>query len=345
MAVRIAVVGVGAIGSYFGGHMVRAGLDVTLIDQWPENVEHIRGNGITIEEFAPEDRLVVPADPLHIVDAQRLIRERPIDIAFISVKSYDTPWATQLILPYLARDGVLVSLQNAVNEPVIDAVAGGDRTYGCAVASLSCDLLEAGRVKRMSPDGHVAVGAFGKADPARARQIAEVLRHAEKADAIDNLLGVKWSKLVVNAMRNGLSAMTGMTGLERDTDPVTIALSIRLGAQTIRVARALGHELVDTGFSFDALVAADDGDAEAAALVHRRMMEITGGRNADQKPSMAQDIRKGRRTETDAINGYVARLGRELGIETGAHQQVHELLQRIERGEIKPSRELAVGIA
>jgi len=344
MAPRIAMLGAGAIGGYFGAHMVRAGIGVTLIDAWPEHVEEVRRRGLTVEGLSATDRFTVAADIRHIGDVQGLIREPPIDIALIAVKSYDSLWATQLILPHLAPDGVVVSLQNALNEPAIASVAGAGRTYGCAIAALACELVDKGFVKRMSPAGGVSVGAMEGADPARCAEIASLLNAAERAEAIDDLLGVKWSKLVVNAMRNGLSAMTGMTGRERDSDPVTIALGIRLGAQAVRVGRALGHRLVDTGFHFDTLVAAAEGDGQATQAIRRRMEEIASSRSGEQRPSMAQDIAKGRRTETDAINGYVAMMGREVGIDTDAHRKVHELILRIERGEIEPSPHLAHGI-
>lgn len=342
---RIAIVGAGAIGGYFGAHMIKAGLPVVLADAWPDHVETVRRDGLTVEDISGAERFTVAADIRHIGDVQSLIREAPIDIAFIAVKSYDSLWATQLILPYLAADGVVVSLQNALNEPAIASVAGAHRTYGCAITALACDLVDRGFVKRMSKEGSVSVGAWEGADPARRAGIADVLNHAEKSMAVPDLVGVKWSKLVINAMRNGLSAMTGLTGAQRDSEPVTIRLGIRLGAQTVRVGRALGYRLTDTGFRFDTLVAADDGDEAAMRAITQRMREIAGGRSAEQRPSMAQDIRKGRRTETEAINGYVARLGRELGIDTAAHQKVHELILRIERGEIAPSPSLAVGIA
>ena len=342
---RIVIVGAGAIGGYFGGRMHAAGRDVTLVDAWPEHVEHVRRHGMLIELMSSGARETVACDIRHVNDVQGLVREAPVDIAMIAVKSYDTLWATRLILPYLADDAAVVSLQNAINEPAIASVAGAERTYGCAIAALACDLVAPGHVKRMSANGQVSVGAMQGAAPARCAAIAEALSPAEASSPTDDLLGVKWSKLVINAMRNGLSAMTGMTGLERDSDPVTIALGIRLGAQTVRVGRALGHRLVDTGFSFDTLLAADEGDEAAISAIRQRMAEIAGSRASEQRPSMAQDIRKGRRTETDAINGYVARLGRELGIETGAHQKVHELLLRIERGELQPAPALAEGTA
>lgn len=344
MSPRIAIVGAGAIGGYFGAHMAHAGVDVTLIDAWPEHVEHVRREGLSVTGMNAAATVTARPDIRHIGDVQSLVREEPIDIAFIAVKSYDTAWATHLILPYLAPDGVFVSLQNAVNEPAIADMVGAHRTYGCAIAALAAELIGPGTVQRMSPQGSVGIGAMQGADKAVCERIAAVLSHGEESRVVDDLIGIKWSKLVINAMRNGLSAVTGMTGGERDSHPVTIPLGIRLGAETVRVGRALGYELTDTGYVFDTLVAADDGDVEAQAAIYRRMQEISSARSSEQRPSMAQDIRKGRRTETDAINGFVAAKGRELGIDTTANAAIHALIRRVERGELSPSVDLVEGI-
>lgn len=341
---RIAIVGTGAIGGYFGARMIAAGHDVTLIDAWPEHVAHVRRHGLTVEGMSGEDRLCVSAEMRDIGQVQRFVREAPVDIACIAVKSYDTAWATHLILPYLGADGILVSLQNSFNEPTIAAIAGAERTFGCAIASLACDLVSPGLIRRMAPKGNLGLGAMVSARASVATELVELFGCVEKGHPLDDLAAAKWSKLVINSMRNGLSAMTGMTGRERDSNPTTIALGMRLGAQAVRVGRALGLELIDTGYDFDTLVATESGDATAIGAIRARMAEIAAGRSTEQRPSMAQDVRKGRRTETDAINGLVARSGRELGIDTTPHQMVHERILRIERGELVPSPALAEGI-
>jgi 2-dehydropantoate 2-reductase len=347
MDLRIAIVGAGAIGGYFGAHMARAGKDVTLIDAWPENVETIRARGLRVEGLDPGDGFTTAARTLHIGEVQGLVREDPFDIAFIAVKSYDTIWATQLILPYLRDTGVLSSLQNSLNEPAIAAVAGAARTTGCAISALACELVGAAHVKRMSPRGQnsaVIVGEIqGPATP-RIEAITSVLAHAETSVATDNLEGVKWSKLVINGMRNGLSAMTGMTGRQRDTDPVTRWVGIRLGGQAVRVGMAMGLRLENTGYDFATLAKAADWDEAAIATISDRMAAIAGSRSDEQRPSMGQDIMKGRRTETDAINGLIARKGREVGVDAELHQKVHEVILRIDRGQLQPSPANAQGL-
>ena len=344
MTERIAMIGAGAIGGYFGAALHAAWHDVTLVDGWAGHVEHVRAQGLTIEEPGGAARTISPPI-LHLGDLAGTDPRRPFDIVFVAVKSYDTVWAAELARLHAAPGAAFVSLQNAWNEPALARVVGADDTFGCAIQSLACDLVAPGRIVRMSPTGSVAVGALAGPGDHRTARIAEILSAAETSSVTQDLPGIKWSKLVVNAMRNGLSAMTGMTGSERDAHPVTRALGIRLGGQTVRVGRAMGLSLPDTAFRFDDLVAAEAGDAEAEGRIAARMAEIAAGRASGQRPSMAQDIRKGRRTETGAINGYVARMGDELGIDCTAHARVHETILRIERGELTPSPGLADGIA
>lgn len=345
MKERIAIIGAGAIGGYFGAGLCRSDHDVTLIDGWSEHVEYVRAHGLTIEGMSDGDRYTVQPRLLHLNDAQGLVAEAPFDVIFVAVKSYDTRWATELMRMYAAPGAAFVSLQNSFNEPEIADIVGKDSTFGCAIQSLACDLVAPGLVHRMSPSGTVGVGAFCKAaSNPRLERLASLLSHVEEAHVAADLPGTKWSKLVVNSMRNGLSAMTGMTGGERDSNPETVALGIQLGAQAVSVGRAMGLSLVDTAYDFATLVAAGEGVPSAFESICLRMKEIASARSSEQRPSMAQDIRKGRRTENDAINGLVARRGREHGVEVAAHEKVHEIIGRIERRELTPAPELAAGI-
>ena len=120
MKPRIAIVGTGAIGGYIGAHFTRAGEDVTLIDPWPEHVDTMRSRGLSITGMTPQEAFTTPVRALHLTDVQQLAREKPIDIAFVSVKSYDTEWAVRMIAPYLADNGFVVSAQNCINEERVE---------------------------------------------------------------------------------------------------------------------------------------------------------------------------------------------------------------------------------
>ncbi len=350
MGKRIAVVGAGAVGGYVGGHLARAGEDVTLIDPWPEHVERIRSQGIELSGLTEPENVTVPVRAIHITDVQALSREAPIDIAFVSTKSYDTEWATMLIGEYLAPDGFVVSLQNSINEERIARIVGWGRTVGCIASMIAVELYEPGRIRRtvaLGGERHTVfrIGeAHGRITP-RIEEVAAMLSRIDSAKTTTNLWGERWSKLVVNAMRNSVSAATGRGGNDNDRDPVTRRLAIRLAAETIRIGRALGYTLEDIyHIEPELIVAADDGDAAALEEVERRMLDNLRFRNDEQRPSMGQDILKGRRTEIDHINGLVVAKGAEIGIPAPANAAITEIVKRIERGDLSPHPETVTGI-
>jgi 2-dehydropantoate 2-reductase len=342
---KICIVGAGAIGGYVGAHFAANKIDVTLIDAWAEHVDAMRRTGISVEGVNGAGSVSTPVNALHISDVPQLVRTDPFDIVFIAVKSYDTLWATQLILPYMAASGCIVSLQNSINEDAIASVAGWSRTLGCSLSTIASELVAPGHIVRNSPLGDkVKIGlrigeVHGRSTP-RAHEIARLLSCADSAKVTSNLWGERWSKLVINAMRNGVSALTGMSGKERDNDDVGRELSIRLGSSCVRVGKAMGLHLEPVGgFDLDLLGRAE-GDSEAMALISNFVIGLANSRNDHQRPSMGQDIRKGRRTETDSINGLVARRGAELGVDVRLHDRVNKMVKRIEIGEIAPSPSL-----
>ena len=113
MGKHIVIVGAGAVGGYVGGQLARAGENVTLVDPWPQHVEAIRSDGLRLSGTHGEHTVRVNA--LHLTDVQTFLR-RPVDIAIISTKSYDTGWATTMVRQYLAPAGYVVSMQNSINE-------------------------------------------------------------------------------------------------------------------------------------------------------------------------------------------------------------------------------------
>src|SRR5687767_14965284 len=320
--------------------MTRAGQDVTLVDAWPEHVEYMREHGVQISGLTEEERHSIPVRAIHVTDVQHFAKEPAIDIAFVCVKSYDTEWATHLIKPYLAPDGFVVSLQNCINEERIAAIVGWGKTLGCIASLVAAELTKPGHVNRTVPMGgekHIVyrVGeVHGRVTP-RALEVADLLRSADSAKVTTNLWGERWSKLVVNSMRNGLSAASGLSGNERDLSEGPRWLSIRLGSEAVRVGQALGYQLERMlGMEPETLARAGEGSSDALAEIADILTENAKKRSDDQRPSMAQDMRKGRRTETDFINGYVAERGAEIGVPAPTHAKMNEVVKRVERGEL-----------
>jgi len=130
MAMRIGIIGAGAIGSVVGGMLTKAGHDVTLIDQWPAHIETMRKNGLRLSGTCGDH--TIPVKALHIYEAQAI--GEPFDAVFISVKSYDTEWATHLGIQYLKKpNGVVVDFQNGINDERVAAIEGRERTLGSVI--------------------------------------------------------------------------------------------------------------------------------------------------------------------------------------------------------------------
>ena len=128
--------------------MAQAGEDVTFIDPWPAHVEKMQRDGLKISHIRDVPEFTTKVRAMHLTDAQQLAKEKPIDIAFVCMKSYDTEWATTLISQYLAPGGFIVSLQNCMNEETIANVVGWGKTVGCIASSITVDLCEPGHVRR-----------------------------------------------------------------------------------------------------------------------------------------------------------------------------------------------------
>jgi 2-dehydropantoate 2-reductase len=342
MAKRIAFVGAGAIGGYIGAHLTALGHDVTLIDAWPAHVEAMRNQGMQLYGMTEVETRVVGVKAMHITDVQSLAKQAPVDIAFIAVKSYDTMWATRMIAAYLAPGGFVVSAQNCINEERIAAVVGWGRTVGCVVGGgVGVELFAPGRVRRTIVKNPKVV-SFHVGEPhgritQRVKHLAEMLDAIDTAHATENLWGERWSKLCVNGMRNGVSAATGLGGNARDSHDAIRRICIRLGGEAVRVGQALGFTLGKIGaLDPEPLARAAEGDRRALTQVEEQMLAGTdaGARSDLQRPSMAQDLAKGRRTEIEFMNGFIAEKGLEIGVPAPTHAMLTEVVKRVERGEI-----------
>ena len=338
---KIAIVGAGAVGGYTGAHMVAAGEDVTFIDPWPAHVEHMRTHGLRVTHAMKEPEFCVPVRALHVTDAQALAKEKPVDIAFVCMKSYDTAWAAMLIAQYLAPDGYLVSLQNCMNEAAIAGVVGWGKTLGCIASSITVNLPEPGHVHRGAAKHGAAHTVFragevhGRITP-RAEEICRLVAYADSAKVTNNLWGERWSKLVTNAMQNGLSACTGLGGGDMLKNEPIRRFSMRLGAEAIRVGQALGYALEDIlHLEPETIARAGEGDEAAMRACDEQRFKDSGRTASSQRPSMGQDMAKGRRTEIEFLNGLVVREGDKVGLACRANAVLTELVKRVEKGELK----------
>ncbi len=340
MGQRIAIIGAGAVGCYAGAHMAQAGEDVTFVDMWPENVVAMRSQGLRVSHLRDVPEFTVPVRALHLTELQGMAKEKPFDIAFVCVKSYDTAWATMMVKQYLAPGGYVVSLQNCMNEETIAGIVGWGRTLGAIASSITVELCEPGHVRRASGKGGAAhtvyrVGEVHGRITDRAQDVGRLTGLSDSTTVTTNLWGERWSKLVTNAMGNGVSACTGLISRDILLDDTLRRFTARLGSEAIRVGQALGYALEEIHHLDPEVIAlAGEGDAASASIYDaHRVAEAQKGGGA-HRPSMGQDMVKGRRTEIAFLNGHIVDRAADIGIATPANAALTRIVTQVERGEI-----------
>ena len=340
MEPRIAFMGGGAIGSYLGAFMTRAGYRPTIVDPWPANVEAMRGQGITVSGGGEE--FTVGVDALHLTELQA-VRE-PFDIVFIAMKSYDTAWGTTLMKGYLAPTGCVVSAQNGINDETIARIVGYERTVGCTISTITVSLVEPGRVVRGGRSGRergyaiFRVGELSGVLSPRVERIAAMLDCVDAARTTTNIWGERWAKLAANSMGNTLTAMSGLgPGALADVTPRFPVLRDQVAREVAAVGRALGVNVESIGGRPAAAWLEDDPSALPEPPATSAARSSAGnGEGGGWQASTSQDIAKGRRTEIDYLNGYVAARGREVGMPTPVNDAIVTVFKEVESGARPP---------
>lgn len=337
MTTRLLFIGAGAIGSYLGGFLARAGHDVTLVDPWPEQVEAVRARGISVT--GPHEPFEARPNAIHVHEAQRLGAD--FDIVVIAMKAYDTAWATWLALPHLRAEGFVVSAQNCWTDPIVAAIAGPQRSVGLVMSRIGVALWKPGHVERGMEKGQGAghdVFRAGEHDgrlTERTRALAAMLSVVDGARPTDNLWGERWSKLCANAMGNPVQAMTGLGSVEIAAQPRGREITIRLAQESARVGLKLGYRVP----KFGGAAAEQWAQADRPDVYHEldAMLTPKEGTGRNWRASMAQDVIKGRRTEIEYMNGLVVAKGGEAGVSTPVSAAVVELVREIDAGTRRPS--------
>jgi 2-dehydropantoate 2-reductase len=246
-----------------------------------------------------------------------------------------------MIRQYMAPGAYAVSLQNCMNEETLAGVVGWGKTLGCIASSISVNLPEPGLIHR-GAGKHGAKHVVFRAGEVhgriteRSEEVARLVGTSDSAKATDNLWGERWSKLVANVMQNGLSACTGLPGHEIVRNDKLRRFATRLGSEAIRVGQALGYQLEEIlHLPPETIARAGEGDHTATEITDAQRLKDLSYTSGDQRPSMGQDMAKGRRTEIEFINGYIVREGEKVGLAARANAALTDIVLRVERGELK----------
>ncbi len=323
---KIAVVAAGAIGGSIAADLTQAGMDVTVIDQWPAHVEAMREQGLHVT--MPDLEFTVDVDAHHVCDLATL--KPTFDVVLLCAKSQDTKWMAQLIEPFIADDGVLVGVQNSMNDDAHAAIVGRGRTIGCAI-ELSADLFDPGVIARNTSRAGtwMAVGELDGSITPRLETVADILRSVSVVEASTNISSKKWTKLVANSMTMGPFGLFGLRNWEAMRLPGMHEISVALGRESVAVGEALGYQLEPIfGLTEDDFVGGTD------ELLIKAMETLMHHVGKDSQTAVVVDHKKGRRSEFEYISGHVVKMGKETGVPTPYNSAVTDLAWQIDRGEI-----------
>jgi len=322
----ILVWGAGAIGGTVGAHLVRARHAVVFVDIVAEHVAAIRdpGRGLAIEGPVAEFRITAPA---FTPDALQGVFRR----VFLCVKTHDTEAACRALLPHLAPDGYVLSLQNGLCERVIAEVCGPDRTMG-AFVNFGADWQEPGRIL-YGNRGAVVVGELDGASTPRVTALHALLRDTFEPNAVlsPNVWGFLWGKLAYSSLlyMQGLAEKGIADTLAR---PELLPLIRALCGEVMAVARAEGvTPLGFNGFDPAAFYAGASEDAARASVA--ALVEFNRP-NAKTHSGIWRDLWvRHRATPADAQIGVVIPIGRTHGIACPTLERLIAMIHACERGE------------
>lgn len=320
---RMAIVGVGSLGTILGAFLSRAGYHCDLIDTNKAHVDALNKNGAKIigtVDFTTPVKALLPVD-----------MEGEYDIIFYMTKQTANPFALPQIKQHLAKDGVVVVMQNGIPEEKVAAVVGKERVLGAPIGWAATWIGPGVSSLNSTKAGlSIDLGAFEGPVTPKALEVKKILECMCVVHLTDNLKGNRWTKLLANACVSGLSAVTGGTFGDVMDNEKSLEVLLYIAKEVIDAGRASGvrfekfYDVHDIGNTFYWR-----NESEKAAAKKAVLTAFASARKGTA--SMLQDLEKGQKTEIFAINGHVVDVGKKLGIATPANQFVVDMVTSHEK--------------
>ena len=327
---RCAIYGAGSLGTVLGAYMTKNGQAVDLINRNKAHVQALNEKGAvvcgTVDMKVPV-RALLPEE-----------MEGVYDVIFLMTKQLQNREVVTRLKDHLAEDGALVTLQNGLPEPEIAEIVGTARTIGCVV-EWGATLKSPGVCEMTSAPDSLSfhMGGMEGVAPEKLQRVKALLELMCPVEIEENLLGARWSKLLINATFSGLGTLLGGTfGTVSETkaaQPVALACMkecMDVGrASGVTFAPVQGKDITKLFYYRGSLKKAFARALLPIAMKKHRLIE----------PSMLQDLKKGKRCEVDAINGVVCREGKKAGVPTPVNDKIVEIIHRIEAGKLTPGQD------
>ena len=304
---RILILGAGALGGLVGAQLTRAGEDVTLLEINTARARLLSEDGLLISRAGEEEVCV----PLHVVSSVEGLL--PFDLVFIAVKTYETEQAVRSVLSACSAETFFLSLQNgAGNAEMLASIAGPERVL-CGITYHSIQHAGPRRLQYRAGIKPIQIAPFAGGSTPAMEEVAETFRRAGfTTEIVPNVQHAIWQKLLHNAVVNPTSALTGLTCREMLADTDLMAFMRSLSEEIVAVMRAKGIPIPDDEDPFRPIV----GSLKALAK---------------NRPSMWQDLSRGKRTEVDALNGAVVAEAEHMGLRAPHNAAITHFIHSRER--------------
>lgn len=326
---RIAVIGAGAVGGISAAFIRQAGYDVEIVCKYQDLASRINEQGIGVHGVRGEHRVGMPA----VAEIGELRGDR--DLFLLATKATDMLPAAKAILPLLTDETRVVSMQNGICEEALAAVVGKEQTIGCVV-EWGATMRSSGELE-MTSEGEFVIGTIDGRDDPRLETIKAILDNVVPAKISRNMMGSLYAKLIVNSCITSLGAVCGlyMGQMLADRKIRNIFLAIMREAMAVADAMDLHVETIGGKLNYYRFMA---GEGMLAQMRRHLMIRLIGFKYRRLKSSSLQSLERGKPTEIDYLNGYIAAKGREYGVPTPVNDKVIQMIKEIEAGtrEISP---------
>jgi 2-dehydropantoate 2-reductase len=320
---RVAIMGAGSLGTIIGALITAEGQEIDLIDINKEHVDALNQSGAKITGFMD---LCVPVKALLPTEMTGTY-----DLVFLLTKQVYNQTTLDQLLPHLHSKSTVCTLQNGLPEDFVASYIGSEGTIGGAVG-FGATWLEPG-VSELVTEVHTVkkyafdIGELDGALTPRLEEVKRILNFVGHCHVSDNILGIKWAKLLMNATFSGMSAALGCRFGDVLSNETAMFSLAHIADETIKVAHAHGIKLeLMQGKDMEFLELREENDVANKMDFYQEVW----GPHSNTKASMLQDLEKNRKTEIDFINGFVCKKGREAGIKTPYNDLVVKLVKESE---------------
>ena len=326
---RYAIYGAGSLGTVLGAFISKNGGKVDLINR---NKAHV---ALLNEKGAHITGTVDMTVPVKAITPDEM--EGKYDVIILLTKQLHNKEVVTMLKDFLSDDGVIVTLQNGIPEPGIAEIIGENHTMGCAV-EWGAALVEPGVCELTSDKDSLSfhMGKMKGITDTQFKMVKDLLELMCPVHEEENLMGARWSKLLINATFSGLGTVVGGVFGDVSEDKAGQKVAIRCMKECIDVGHASGVEFAPVqGKNIVGLFYYKNAIKRAIGCM---LLPIAMKKHRDIEPSMLQDLKKGKPCEVDAINGVVCDFGKKYGVATPVNDRIVEIIKKIQAGELKAEK-------